>query len=415
MKTRFPIVVTLKGVIAKIQRAFQIQNGKRYDGFMVIYSECGRRKRIRRHKLDDAKIEAKKACLRVSNGEHLVTELRNGERLTYLQAVEPLAPLGVKLDVAAHGYAKAIQRLPKGVTLDDAIDECCRRCAVSQEQRTVKQVVAEFLKVKAGANLSDAHLKDLECRLGAFAEAFQMDIGDVTGALLQTWIDSLEVSGRTKQNYLRIVSALINFAICRKWIHKELAEEVEAVQLPKEDVVEIETYTPEEMQEILSVARPEMIPWLAIGGFAGLRSAEIDRVDWGEILLVDRYIEIKPANAKTRIRRLVPISENLAKWLEPHAKESGPVAVFHSWWNQMPKIVQAVNEQRERNGQKPDFVWRQNALRHSYISYRMAECADINRVADEAGNSPAIIKQHYLRRFKPALAAQWFAIVPANN
>lgn len=415
MKTKFPIVVTIKGVTAKIQRAFQIQNGKRYDGFMVIYTEGGRRKRIRRHSLEDAKVEAKKACNRVSNGEHLVTELRNGERLEYLQAVGPLAAIGVKLDAAAHGYAKAIQRLPKGVTLDEALDDFCRRNPAFQEKRTVQQAVEEMLELKNGANLSDAHIKDLESRLGAFADAFQMNISDVNSQLLQKWIDSLQVSGRTKQNYLRTVSALINFAISRKWIPKESIEEVKAVQLPKEDIVEIDTFTPEEMQEILSVARQEMIPWGAIAGFAGLRSAEIERLDWSDIHLADRYIEIKAVNSKTRVRRLVPISDNLAKWLHPHAKKSGSVIIFSSWWNQIPIIAQAVNERRVSNGQKPNFVWHQNALRHSYISYRMAECADIQRVADEAGNSPAIIKQHYLRRFKPALAVQWFSIVPTNN
>jgi hypothetical protein len=36
-----------------------------------------------------------------------------------------------------------------------------------------------------------------------------------------------------------------------------------------------------------------MIPWLAIGGFAGLRTAKIQRLDWSEINLVERHIEIK--------------------------------------------------------------------------------------------------------------------------
>jgi hypothetical protein len=40
--------------------------------------------------------------------------------------------------------------------------------------------------------------------------------------------------------------------------------------------------------------------------------------------------------------------------------------------------------------------WKKNALRHSYISYRVAECADVARVVDESGNSPAVIKSNYL-------------------
>ena len=40
--------------------------------------------------------------------------------------------------------------------------------------------------------------------------------------------------------------------------------------------------------------------------------------------------------------------------------------------------------------------WKQNALRHSFISYRMAMVRDVNQVALEAGNSPDIIFRNYL-------------------
>ena len=58
--------------------------------------------------------------------------------------------------------------------------------------------------------------------------------------------------------------------------------------------------------------------------------------------------------------------------------------------------------------------WKKNALRHSYISYRVAESADVARVADESGNSPAIIKANYLKRVKPDQAAEWFNVMPAG-
>jgi hypothetical protein len=57
--------------------------------------------------------------------------------------------------------------------------------------------------------------------------------------------------------------------------------------------------------------------------------------------------------------------------------------------------------------------WKHNGLRHSAISYRVAQCADLPRVADESGNSVAVIRGHYLRRVKPAEAARWFSIAPA--
>ncbi len=56
--------------------------------------------------------------------------------------------------------------------------------------------------------------------------------------------------------------------------------------------------------------------------------------------------------------------------------------------------------------------WKKNALRHSFISYRVAETQDVPQVALEAGNSPQIIFQHYRELVRPKEAKAWFAIDP---
>ena len=58
--------------------------------------------------------------------------------------------------------------------------------------------------------------------------------------------------------------------------------------------------------------------------------------------------------------------------------------------------------------------WKQNALRHSAISYRVAETGDVNCIALESGNSPAMIFQHYRELVTPEDALLWFAIAPAK-
>jgi integrase len=248
----------------------------------------------------------------------------------------------------------------------------------------------------------------LECRLNRFAGDFQVNIGNVSGRMIQAWLDAMKGSGRTKHNYLRHIAALMRFAVKRKYLPKDALDEIEAVETPKQDAVEVEIFTPDEMREILTAARPEMVPWLAIAGFAGLRSAEIKRLDWSEVNLTERHIEIKASKAKTAARRIVPITDNLALWLTPYAKESGNVVSFESWWNQIPKIVEAVNARR--NGS--NFNWRHNALRHSFCSYRLAVIKNAAQVALEAGNSPQMIFRHYRQVVTEAEAAKWFNIAP---
>jgi integrase len=64
---------------------------------------------------------------------------------------------------------------------------------------------------------------------------------------------------------------------------------------------------------------------LVIGAFAGLRDAEIKRLDWSEIDLVRGHIEVKASKAKSARRRIVQIQPNLSAWLRPYSGKAGPV------------------------------------------------------------------------------------------
>jgi integrase len=219
---------------------------------------------------------------------------------------------------------------------------------------------------------------------------------------------------------------------------------VSLVQKFKEKPTDITIYSPWEVAQFLRFARTELVPFVAIGAFAGLRTAEIGRLDWSEVHMKDRFIEIKASKAKTASRRIVPISDNLAKWLKPHAQEHGRVVPFENMSKQIGWLVEDTNaglkkaaesQKSEGGGRKSGSTsprpspqsgegdaqvkfrqvkWKKNALRHSYISYRVAEIEDVAKVALEAGNSPQMIFQHYRELVQPKEAKAWFAIAPKS-
>jgi integrase len=162
---------------------------------------------------------------------------------------------------------------------------------------------------------------------------------------------------------------------------------------------------------LLDHAPEKLLPYIAIGALAGLRGAEICRLDWGEIDLAGGFISVSAANAKTRVRRLVPIKPNLQAWLKPHAKTAGRVCSFKNVVNQLMKLVRSVPATEDAD----KLEWKRNGLRHSYISYRVAECADAARVAEESGNSVAVIRSNYLQRVKPDAAREYFSIEPRRR
>jgi len=129
-----------------------------------------------------------------------------------------------------------------------------------------------------------------------------------------------------------------------------------------------------------------------------LRGGEIKPLHCSQIDLAGGFIEVAADQPETDPPCLVPIQDNLTAQLLPLAKERGPVCPFKNLLNQLMQPAADAGV----DGKK-------NALRHSFISYRVAECAGLPRVADESGNSPAIFRANYLQRVKPMQAHAWFS------
>jgi integrase len=146
-----------------------------------------------------------------------------------------------------------------------------------------------------------------------------------------------------------------------------------------------------------------MLPFFAIGAFAGLRHAEIERLDWSRIDFEAGTIEVKALNAKTASRRLVPIQPNLRAWLAPCRRSSGRVCPAN--------LRKRFDVDRERAGLLAG--WPQNALRHSFGSYHLARFGDAAKLALDMGNSPAMIFRHYRQLVKTKQAEQYWKIAPA--
>jgi integrase len=207
---------------------------------------------------------------------------------------------------------------------------------------------------------------------------------------------------------------LFEFAVARGYASDNPVVSAESVKVSGGDV---QIFTPAEIERLLKAASPAFLPCLAIGAFAGLRSAEIERLDWSNIDLVGRHITIGADKAKTASRRVVPIADNLAAWLAAYANHEGPVwKGTHDDFYEAQQATAAATEIKAEPAKgvravKP-VAWKANALRHSYASYRFALTGDAGRVAGELGNSASIVHRHYRELVKPADAERWFAVRP---
>jgi integrase len=271
--------------------------------------------------------------------------------------------------------------------------------------------VFELIAAKRADGLSNVYIRDLRCRLGRFAQAFQTSISAITVNEVEMFLRALNLTARSRNNYRNAIGTLFHFAVTRGYVAKG-AVDVESIAVAKEDTGAIKIFRPEEMDRVLKATQPELIPFLAIGAFAGLRHAEIQRLDWSEIRIESGFIEVKASKAKTAARRLVPITDNLQKWLLPHVKPHGKVTPFANMSRQLLWLAEDVDKAWRLENPPGAFTWKHNALRHSFISYRVADIQNVAQVALEAGNSPQMIFRNYRELVKPADAKRWFSIEP---
>ena len=153
---------------------------------------------------------------------------------------------------------------------------------------------------------------------------------------------------------------------------------------------------------MLENAAAELIPYIAIGAFAGLRRAELERLDWREVDWSGRLIEVTADKAKSARRRFVRIRPNLATWLKPYKKLQGSVTPID--------YRELLDTARTDAGIKK---WPQNALRHSFASYHLAKFKDAAALALELGHTNSnLVFQHYRQLVKPNKAKQYWSIAP---
>jgi len=349
-----------------------------------------------------------------------------------LAEIAPPAPASIIEAVGELGEAREILA-PHGKTLREAAEFMAAHLAALEKlkSRTVRETVAELLAEKTSKRLSARYLGDLAVRLEVFATGRKESIekkggrvwevkelrpfgdrmmNDIKSDEIEEWISGLEVfqpgrsnfgkplSATSRNNFRRCLGVLFSFAASKAYCSGNPAAEVTKVKTVSDGVGIL---TVEQTKKLLANADAAILPFLAIGAFAGLRRSEIERLNWSEVSLEEREIEIKARNTKSARRRIVTISDNLAAWLRPYAKTSGPVLMLS------PDAMRGAFERaREEAGIK---TWPSNALRHGFASYHYQEHKNAALLAAELGHTDSdLLFDHYRSLVKgPAAKAYW--------
>jgi len=395
---KWPRTVTVGRITVTIYKDLNPAGNTRYR---VANYSTGVRKFDAYDNEADAIDAATRLARQLSQRDVLSASMTREQSIEFASVTQSLQPLGLTLSAAVAAIVEAVKQVGDLATVGVAIQFYKTKHTPIVEKK-VSEVVADMLAEKKARNAKDRYIEDLTYRLEKFAGAFPCNISDVSAIQIQEWLDGQKLSAQSYQNNRRVVNTLFNFAMDKKrrFVRENVVDDVDEVDI---DEREPEIFTPDEARSLMASATEDFLPCLAIGLFAGVRSAEIQRLTWDKIDFKERHIILKAGVAKTGARRIVPIHENLFEWLAPYADKKGKLWEFTD---------DAFDKRLAATAKAAGIEWKHNAPRHSFISYALAATDDEAKIASWSGNSPKMIHKHYRKLVTKTEAEKFFAINP---
>jgi integrase len=397
-KDTFPLIITKGHASVKIYRG---QNrGKPF--YTLTYIGTSGRVRETFMDLEEARREANTRAATLAQGDLEALKLTGRERQIFVGAAEALLPTGISLDIAARTFARAFEILG-GDQIIEAAKFFKRHDEAGLPDITVTEAVSRFAEAKAAEGVSRFYRRDIRSILGRLAQSFQCNLKDISADELTSYLQRLKTSGTARNNHRRLIVSLFNHAKGQGWLNKAEATAADALGTAKVKDKPVEIYTPAEMSAMLSHADTELVPWFVMIGFCGIRREELAKgLAWEHVDFQRGCIIVPAAIAKTGRKRKIDLADNAKAWLSAYAGRTGEIFKIDPR-KRLARLTAASGVQ-----------WKQNALRHSFCSYRMEACRNAGQVALEAGNSPAVILRHYFEIVHTEDANAWWSIMPVD-
>lgn len=286
--------------------------------------------------------------------------------------------------------------------------EACQAHARNREKLIpikVPDLVDDYERHLIGQKVGKDHLnKTIKIYLKRFAAAFAGNIDQITLKDLVKWRSTFTTTPRTVNNYCNAAKALFNFAQDHNHLRRDRKTEASRLKDIEETPTPPDPFTLEEMAILLTEVDDKSLPYIVMGGFAGIRTAELKRLDWGKHVRWDiGYFDLTGNVTKKKLRRLIPILPAAAAWLAKFKGRTG-------------RILDEVHPERhpttvlEAHGLK----WRHNGLRDAFGSNRTAVVKNLNQIALEMGNSPDVVVESYREVFTEEQAEKFWQLTPTE-
>ena len=306
-----------------------------------------------------------------------------------------------QLEDAAAAY-QAIKSLK--VTLNEVVQHYLNWKKQTASSVPFKELCEMFLSAKASHSKKyQLGLKQTQARFSALNE---MTASEITPNDLESQMKGMTASVRN--SFLRNLKAIFNFGIKRALLTESPIAKLDFVKIVRKEVV---TLTPKQAQALINAATKDldMLPYHAIGLFAGIRPNEMEQLLWSDVDLTEKHIEVRAEVSKSSRRRIIDMEENLIAWLEYYIQRGGSTDGNVVPAKNLRKRLRAIRTTASLD------EWHQDVMRHSYASYWLAKNTDINRLTLYMGHETTdMLWKHYHKGVKRKEAETYWKISPAR-
>lgn len=383
-------------------KIYRCVNNKDYFTYAVTWWAEGKRHRRAIADLTDAKREAKRIARELADGRHSMASI----------TVRDLS------------YYKDLEKKMGGVPLHEAVQLWLNVASKKVQAILVKDVVEEMLKAKNNDDFVGQKQKtNLRLRWGKFCQSFgDRVISTIKAKEIDTFLANPEWAPRTKAHYRQAILMLFDYAKRKEYLDPDRDHQADKTEVIRVQESKLESWSVGEMRALLQNATPKTLPWIVLGAFAGVRSAEIERMDWEDIdwnanLILVHSKRVGRGKIRAHNDRTIPMTENLKSWLSPFRTCSGNILHSLGVKNIYEDLDNITKRIRQNN---TDFEWKPNANRHSFATYYLALTGDASQTALACGHNPSMLLRRYKtitvngRTVTREMAKEYFSLAPGS-
>lgn len=284
----------------------------------------------------------------------------------------------------------------------------------------------EFLGRERLKGLSRRHADGLRRPVTLFAETHgDRQLRSITGNETLDWLNQLPHAPRTVANYRDSLANFFNWCRRREFVKESPLEKVAVIDLPEVKPKPKGVLTVDQakaMMEYLDLHAPKYVPWHALQLFAGIRRAEVGRMDWDWIDIEAKTVTLpgwreEQTGSVVRVVKtgddwvLHDLPENLWTWLGKH-RSAGRIKVPGN-----DTVEKLHGEVFPEQLTPPIPKWPQNAMRHTFCTMMISLHGDAAKVANwSRHSSPKQLYKSYVAKLVSKVEAKRFcSIIPADR